>query len=69
MDKKLFKKYIAVKPKGFNYYIWFITEQVECDSGFFIGQNGWGKNGSNTSIKCNENEIVSYIYSDELQYS
>jgi hypothetical protein len=69
MDKELLRKYVAIKPKGLNRYIWFKTENVSCESDVFLGQNGWGKNGALTNIKCNTNEIESYIYSDELQYN
>lgn len=68
MDKELLKKYIAVKPKGFLHYIWFKIEEVTCGAGCFIGKNGWGEGGADTSIKCKESEIESYIYSDTLQY-
>lgn len=69
MDESLNRKYIAVKPKGFKYYIWFKTAEVIHDLGCFIGKNGWGKDGALTNIKCNASEIDSFIYSDELQYS
>ena len=69
MDKQLLKKYVAIKPNGFNYYIWFETEKVIHDLGCFVGRDGWGKGGALTNIKCNANEIDSYIYSDVLQYS
>ncbi len=69
MDKSLQRKYVAIKPKGFAYYIWFKTENVIYDLGCFIGKDGWGKDGALTNIKCSGTEIDSYIYSDELQYS
>jgi hypothetical protein len=69
MEDKLLKKYIGIKPKGFNHYIWFETEKTINDLGVFIGEGGWGKNGAFTNIKCYSSEIDSYIYSDSLQYS
>ncbi len=68
MDKSLLRKYIAIKPKGFKSYIWFETEKVVEAYGCFIGKSGWGDGGALTNIKCNANEIDSYIYSDTLQY-
>lgn len=68
MDKELLKKYVAIKPIGFRYYIWFETEKVIEDLGCFIGKGGWGKRGADTNIKCKSSEIDSYIYSNELQY-
>jgi len=69
MDEKLKRKYIAVKPKGFKYYIWFKTDKISEYVGTFIGKDGWGKNGALTSIECHPSQIESTIYSDELQYS
>ena len=68
MDETLLQKYVAIKLKGFNYYIWFETKKVIYDSNCFIGKSGWGKGGAFTNIKCSSSEIDSYIYSDELQY-
>jgi hypothetical protein len=68
-DEILNRKYIAVKPKGFDYYIWFEQEKVIQDLVYFIGRNGWGKNGAFTNLKCRSSEIESFIYSDELQYT
>lgn len=69
MDKELNRTYVAMKPKGFSYYIWFETEKVLIAQGCIIAREGWGKSGAYTNIKCREEEIESYIYSDELQYS
>lgn len=68
MTDKTKLKYIAVKPKGFAYYIWFETEKVSTENYKFIGVDGWGRNGAVTSIECKDSEIDSYIYSNELQY-
>ena len=68
MMDKTDKKYTAVKPKGFGYYIWFETEKTTPNLGMFIGTQGWGKRGALTDIKCRASEIDSFIYSDELQY-
>lgn len=68
IKEKLIQKYIAIRPKGFNHYIWFKKDKVNNACGSFIGLDGWGKGGAFTSIECDENEIKSIIYSDELQY-
>lgn len=61
-------KYVAVKLKSFNYYIWFKVDETHYEDNTFVGLNGWGKNGAYTNLRCNKDEIVSYIYSKELQY-
>ena len=61
-------KYISVKPKGLDYFIWFETSKTFASLGCFVGKNGWGKNGSKINLKCYEKDIEAYIYSDELQY-
>lgn len=61
-------KYIAIKPKGLDHYLWFETENVIQELGCFLGNKGWGKDGAFTEIKCKAEEIDSFIYSDELQY-
>ena len=68
LDEKLKEEYIAVKPKGFGYYIWFDTSKVTEDLGCFIGTAGWGNGGALTNLKCQSSEIESVIYSSELQY-
>lgn len=60
--------YIAIKPKGFKYYIWFKTDNVSTINNQFIGKDGWGVNGVLTNIVCNESEIDSYISSEIAQY-
>ncbi len=71
MEKKtgMNGKYIAIKLKSFDYYLWFKKENVTQYLGAFIGKDGWGKNGAYTNIKCSSSEIDSFIYSDELQYT
>lgn len=69
MDENLKRKYIALKPTGFGYFIWFDTHKVIIDAGFLVGQGGLGKGGVFTNIKCRVDEIDCFIYSDELQYT
>lgn len=69
MNKDLLCEFIAIKPKGFRYYIWFYQSKVTSENGVFIGKGGWGKGGANTNIQCRDTEIESTIYSDTLQYS
>ncbi|MGB4776423.1 MAG: hypothetical protein WBP45_14700 [Daejeonella sp.] len=68
MDDSLNRKYIAIKPKGLNHYLWFEQEKVITEFGCFIGQSGWGEGGAFTNIKCKIDQIESFIYSDQLQY-
>lgn len=62
-------KYVAVKPNGFKHYIWFETKKTINDLGVFIGEDGWGKDGARTSIKCKSSDIEGFIYSENLQYT
>lgn len=62
-------KYIAIKPRGFNFWIWFETKKTVRNLGVFCGENGWGKGGTLTNIKIRESEIEGEIYSKELQYN
>ena len=61
-------KYIAIRAKGLDYFIWFERSQTIASLGCFIGKNGWGKDGNKINFKCYEKDIHAYIYSDELQY-
>lgn len=62
-------KYRAIKPEGFDFYIWFTERNIIELNGLFVARNGWGKNGALTSISCYSGEIKSEIFSNELQYT
>lgn len=62
------KKYLAVKVKGLDHYLWFKSENVANESGKFVGKDGWGKRGANTDLETYDSEIISTISSDALQY-
>lgn len=62
-------KYIAIKVKHFNYWIWFEISKTSKENCCFIGKKGWGKGGAYTSININENNIEGEINSDTLQYT
>jgi len=68
MNEKLKNKYVAIKLRDFNYYIWFATENVTEDQSNFKGLGGWGKGGAFTNIECKTTEIISWVYSSDLQY-
>jgi len=61
-------KYIAIKVKGFDHYIWFELSNTSREDGNFLGIQGWGKNGAFTEISVPVSEIISEIKSSELQY-
>jgi hypothetical protein len=61
-------EYIAIKVKGLNHWLWFEVEKVKREYGTFVGKGGWGKDGGNTDITVNENEITGEMHSDTLQY-
>lgn len=72
IDQEKFKKNkcIAIKVKGFEYYIWFYSEKVSVDdSCIFHGSSGWGNGGAMTNIDVNLDEITGVIYSSDLQYT
>lgn len=62
-------KYIAIKLKGLNHWIWFKAEKVKEEAGQFKGHEGWGKDGALTSIDVSNENIEGRILCDELQYS
>lgn len=69
MNESLNTKYIAIKIKGFDYYLWFEQSKVIEGLGCFIGKEGWGHHGAFTNIKVELSEIAGFVYSDELQYT
>jgi hypothetical protein len=43
MKAELKRKYIAIKLKGMNHYIWFETNKTSTETGVFIGKGGCAK--------------------------
>lgn len=62
------ENYVAIKVKGIEHWFWFDKTKVTEESGYFIGENGWGKNGALSSIKVQDKNIEGRIFSDTLQY-
>lgn len=62
------KKYIAIKVKGLNHWLWFERDKVIRDGRTFNGTGGWGKDGAFINIKVDESKIEGEIESDTLQY-
>lgn len=62
-------KYIAIKLKAFDYWLWFEIKKVKRENGVFIGKEGWGDGGNLTEININEDLIEGEITSETLQYS
>lgn len=62
-------EYVAIKPVGFERYIWFKVNETKVEDGTFTGKGGWGKGGALTSISLPVLEIRSIIYSNSPQYS
>ena len=60
-------KYIAIKLKGLDHWLWFEKSKTVNHLGVFCGSEGWGKRGALTTIKVATNQIVGEIKSDELQ--
>jgi len=61
-------KYIAIKLKGYSYWIWFEVSKTDTENNIFRGSKGWGKDGALTEIEVSENEIIGKIFSENLQY-
>ena len=68
MEEELKLKYVAIRPKGFNHFLWFDWIAVQIDSDTFLGIKGWGVNGAHTNIKVKIQDIEAFIHSDSLQY-
>lgn len=62
------QKYIGIKVKGINHWIWFATKNSEITNFHFIGKGGWGKNGAFTNVDVPTEEIIGTIYSESPQY-
>jgi len=61
-------KYLAVKLKGLNHFVWFERQKTKQAQGQFAGQGGWGARGVATNIQCQVSAVEAWIYSEELQY-
>lgn len=61
-------KYIAIKVKGLSCWLWFIREAVTEADGRFIGKDGWGLDGAQTSVDVPTDQIVGRIESDLRAY-
>lgn len=61
-------KYLAIKVKGMNHWLWFASENIDEKDGVFIGTGGWGKGGAFTSCKVSSLLIEGRIESESLQY-
>ncbi len=69
MGQETIKAYIAVKLKGFQYWVWFKDENVTELNHTFVGKEGWGKGGTLTNIDVSQDLIEGIITSQELQYN
>lgn len=61
-------KYMAIRVKGFDYWLWFATEDTSVESGTFTGKGGWGNGGAFTEIEVSTSDITGRISSDMPQY-
>jgi len=61
-------KYIAIKVKGLENWLWFETKEVTEKKGRFIGLSGWGELGMYTEIDTDNSQIIGRIHSDFPQY-
>ncbi len=62
-------KYMAIKVVGQHNWLWFEVSKTTLTADYmFIGNEGWGKNGSVTNIEISEDLIEGVIYSEALQY-
>jgi len=63
------KKYIAIKVKGYDHWLWFEKPNVRYVGGKFIGEKGWGKHGTYIDVNISESDITSKIESTGLSFS
>jgi hypothetical protein len=63
-DNKL--PYVGVRLRGATYYFWFEVEKCEATLFEFTGQNGWGNNHQETNLNCENGEIKSVVFSEDL---
>jgi len=61
-------KYIAIKVRGMDHWLWFKREMANISNGQFVGKEGWGKDGSLTEIKVSESLIEGLIDSETLDF-
>lgn len=62
-------KYIAIKVKDLNHWLWFKTVNVTEKNGRFIGLDVWGHQGNFMEIDVDCREIVGRIHSDHPHYN
>lgn len=61
-------KYLAVKVKDVDFWMWFETAKVYEDGNLFSAEDGWGKNGAKINVNLDKRDIIGRIESDTLQY-
>jgi hypothetical protein len=61
-------KYLAIKVKGLNHWLWFNRSEVTEEDGIFIGKSGWGKDKELTNITIPVKLIQARLESDALQH-
>jgi len=62
-------KYIGIKIKGLDHWLWFEKSKVSEASLYFCATEGWGKDGEVTSIGVDTNLIEGRITSNALQFN
>ncbi len=62
-------KFLAIKIKEVDFWIWFEKTKVEESTLVFTGQRGWGKQGRDISIEVSPHLIEGRMEADELQLS
>lgn len=68
MDINKTSKYLAIKVRGLDHWLWFERVKTTMESGMFIGMGGWGIDGKHTEIKVDQDLIEAEISSEALQY-
>lgn len=64
-------KYIALKIKGFHFWVWFeVAKGTKTEKpGKFIGRDGWGDKGHGIlRLEIDENEIIGEMICETLDY-
>lgn len=67
------KKYIGLKVKYFNFWVWFEAEKINKGKeveGKYVGCDGWGLNGNNIlKLEVDIEDVTGQIIADSPMYT
>lgn len=62
-------KYIGVKIKFFNYWIWFETDNYTVEDDQIVAKNGWRTEGEELDLSVDKAMLEGVIHTNTLQYN